>query len=92
MKCPNCGFDNFDDSRFCEACGTPLTAGEPEAEQEAPAAAIPEAAEEQPAAEREEAPAEEVPAEEEPQAEVIPEPTEEDSFTPESETAPKNGT
>ena len=24
MKCPNCAFDNSDDSRFCENCGQPL--------------------------------------------------------------------
>ncbi|MCY3411558.1 MAG: zinc ribbon domain-containing protein [Candidatus Heimdallarchaeota archaeon] len=29
MKCTKCGFDNFDNSKFCEDCGTPLSPSGP---------------------------------------------------------------
>ena len=28
MRCPNCGTENVDSSRFCQACGTASTPGE----------------------------------------------------------------
>jgi hypothetical protein len=29
VKCPNCGFENIDDSAFCGSCGTALTSSSP---------------------------------------------------------------
>ena len=39
MKCPNCAFDNSDDSRFCENCGQPLERACPNCGQAVPAVA-----------------------------------------------------
>lgn len=37
MKCTNCGREMSDDARFCEMCGTPVSANKPQAEKTKPA-------------------------------------------------------
>ncbi|MEX3962232.1 adenylate/guanylate cyclase domain-containing protein [Paraburkholderia sp. EG286B] len=39
MRCTNCGFENLNQARFCEACGTPLTRTCPRCGHQAAAAA-----------------------------------------------------
>ena len=57
MKCPKCGKEVADGSKFCDACGAPMEAAPAPAEEAAPAETAEAPAAEAPAAEAAEAPA-----------------------------------